>query len=91
MRVHPRKEPGTAEYHGPLPKMGVVYCIEDFWQGPQFNVVMLVGFGGFKADHLGRPIGWRASYFRKVDEIKLCVAAVKYADKPSEIVLEPIA
>ena len=59
------------------PRYGEVLCVEDFYEGPQFNAVMFVGFGGWAYDGLGRPIGWRASCFRKVDEIKLCVEAVE--------------
>lgn len=62
--------------------MGIVYCVEDFWEGPCFNVVMLVGFGGFRHDSLGRPVGWKATYFRKVEEIRLCAAAIAYSKQP---------
>lgn len=60
------------------PEWGQVYCVEDFWEGPQFNVVMLVGFGGWVVIN-GMNVGWRAVNFRKVEEIKLCVAAVNRA------------
>ncbi len=87
MRVEPRSMPGTYPHEGPFPKMGVVYCISDFWEGPEFNVVMLVGFGGFRYDALNRPIGWRAVYFRKVEEIKICLQAVAKIEtkKPQEV------
>lgn len=78
MRVTPNACPGNVPYDGPPPRMGVIYCIEDFWEGPQFNVVMLVGFGGFRYDEIGRPVGWRATHFRKVEEIRLCHEAVSY-------------
>lgn len=62
-----------SEKHHPLegrspPKYGKVYCVEDFWEGPCFNIVMLVGCGGWVFDCWGRKIGWRASAFRKVKE-----------------------
>ena len=76
MRVEPEAKPGTYPYDGLPPKMGVVYCVSDFWEGPEFNVVMLTGFGGFRYDERGRPVGWRAIYFRKVEEIKICLQAV---------------
>ncbi len=67
------------------PQFGRVYCVEDFWEGPRFNVVMLVGFGGWRY-HGSFKVGWAASCFRKVEEIKLCVEAVK---KSKERTLTP--
>jgi hypothetical protein len=58
------------------PKYGVVYCVEDFWEGPQRNVVMLVGFGGWTYCD-GFKAGWPAASFRKVEEIKICLAAAR--------------
>ena len=81
MRVEPRSIPGTMACDSGTPQMGVVYCVEDFWEGPQFNVVMLVGFGGWRYQ-CGMPTGWRATYFRKIEEIKLCIAAVKQTSAP---------
>lgn len=88
MRVTPNSVPGNFPYDGLIPRMGVVYCIEDFWEGPEFNVVMLVGFGGFKYDLRNRPVGWRAIHFRKVEEIRLCHEAVIYhnANAPKPII-----
>lgn len=59
------------------PKYGEILCVEDFWEGPEYNVVMFVGFGGWAYTKNGGKIGWRASCFRKVDEIKLIVEAVE--------------
>ncbi len=72
-------------YQGSSPQFGTVYCVEGFYEGPDFNVVMLVGFGVWHYDSIGRPIGWRAVNFRKVDEIKLCIAAVKKTSAPVSI------
>lgn len=63
------------DYKGAKPKMGVIYCVEDFFEGPQFNVVMLVGFGGWHWEG-NYKCGWFAGNFRKVEEIKLCVQAL---------------
>jgi len=59
------------------PRYGEILCVEDFWEGPNYNVVMFVGFGGWAYDHRGWKVGWPASAFRKVDEIKLIVEAVE--------------
>ncbi len=73
-------------YDGPKPKFGAVYCVEDFYEGPSFNAVMLVGFGGWRfRPGNPYPIGWRAINFRKVEEIKLCIEAVERSKKPAEI------
>ena len=85
MRVNPGHRPGN--YPGNdipgFPQMGQVYCVEDFYEGPQFNAVMLVGFGGWRRHPIdGSPVGWRAADFRKVEEIKLCVAAVQRTQQP---------
>lgn len=62
--------------------MGIVYCVEDFYEGRQFNVVMLVGFGGWRYDPRdGTPVGWPAKGFRRVEEIRLCVEAVTHSKK----------
>jgi len=84
MRVEPKAQPGTYMGQTPNVKIGVVYCIESFYEGPQFNAVMLVGMGGWRYGDSGLPIGWRATYFRKVDEIKLCIAAVNHSQKEIE-------
>lgn len=68
-----------------LIKHGQIYCVEDFWEGPEFNVVMLVGCGGWGYDEIGRLVGWRAACFRRVDEIKLCVAAAQRLAAPQEV------
>lgn len=88
MRVYPGREHGIPATHG-YPVMGSVYRVEDFYEGPDFNAVMLVGFGGFKYDAFGQPIGWRAKHFRKVEEIRLCVAAVKHTQSPVETTKTP--
>jgi hypothetical protein len=67
------------------PQYGVVYCVEDFYAGPRFNAVMLVGFSGWRYHTNGTKIGWAARAFRKVEEIKLCVAAAAHAKKTEEI------
>ena len=66
-----------------IPQFGNVYCVESFWEGPQFNVVMLVGFGGWRYSPNGDPVGWRAINFRSVEEIKTCLKAVQNAETPS--------
>ncbi len=66
-----------------MPEYGIVYCVEDFWEGPQFNVIMLVGVGGWRY-HGGMKVGWQARRFRKVEEIKLCVGALEHTKKPEK-------
>lgn len=70
----------------PIPEFGTVYCVADFFEGPSHNAVVFVGHGGW-ARILGNPypIGWPASAFRKVEEIKLCISAVNRAKKPEQI------
>lgn len=80
MRVNPNHAYGEVKCAHGYPVMGQVYCVSDFWEGPTFNVVMLVGFGGFTIAPNGYyPMGWRATYFRKVEEIRLCLNAVKHS------------
>lgn len=81
---------GCGDYQGhaftcdvTTPQYGVVYCVEDFYEGPQFNAVMLVGFGGWRRKPGNPyPIGWEAKAFRMVEEIKLCVKAVERMKTP---------
>jgi hypothetical protein len=73
---------GRKSNTGKAPEFGKVYCVEDFYEGSEFNVVMLVGFGGWVYDSRGRPVGWRAINFRKVDEIKICLRAVESLKAP---------
>lgn len=81
MRVNPNASHGGYEEPdkpSSFPVMGQVYCVEGFYEGPLWNTVMLVGFGGWRYHPInGTPVGWRAAWFRKVEEIKLCVEAVK--------------
>lgn len=86
MRVGSHRPDGNllTNYTGGIPQYGQIYCVEDFWEGPQFNVVMLVGFGGWRIDPWGRKVGWCATAFRKIDEIKLCIEAANKIKKPVE-------
>lgn len=72
---HPKTKtfPGDC---GPDVAFGVVHCVEDFWEGPHFNVIMLVGFGGWRSWR-NQKIGYPVAAFRKVEEIQLCVNAAK--------------
>lgn len=64
-------------------EFGKVYCVAAFWAGKcGFNMVDFVGFNPIY-DGWGR-CGFLAINFRKVEEIKLCVAAVNMAEKPKE-------
>jgi hypothetical protein len=75
-----------------IPGYGETFCVEDFWEGPCFNVIMLVGFGGWRYNPLdGTPVGWQSSAFRKVEEIKLCLSALE-KKKQKQVVhkVEPI-
>lgn len=74
MRVGNGRTDRAVPCYGPYPKYGVVYCVEDFWEGPEFNVIMLVGLGGWQYSQCGMKLGWYAGAFRKVEEIRLCVA-----------------
>jgi hypothetical protein len=73
-----RRHPGGA------PQFGKVYVIRDCWTCEHgYNRVSVVGFsegtnsGGFRA-------GWVATNFRKVEEIRLCIEAVKKAKAPKD-------
>lgn len=62
------------------PKKGIIYCVEDFQEYTKkdwHNVVILVGFGGWRYDDYGHKVGWPAKCFRKVEEIKLCINSIK--------------
>jgi hypothetical protein len=74
----------------PIPEFGVVYCVEDSFEGPQWNAVVFVGGGGWlhAPELTPYPIGWPAAAFRKVEEIKLCVAAVNYSKAEPSIFAE---
>ena len=66
-------------------ELGTVYCVSDFYEGPEFNAVMLVGFGGFRRVRGNPyPVGFEARAFRKVEEIKICVAAANHAKAPQQ-------
>lgn len=66
-----------------IPQYGQVYCVEDFWEGPIFNAVILIGFGGWRYHpRNGSKVGWEACAFRRVSEIKLCVEAVSKSKAP---------
>lgn len=62
------------------PEYGKVYCVADFYEGPLFNAVILVG-GCDWHYHFGRKVGWPASAFRKVDEIRRCVDALSHSEE----------
>lgn len=66
------------KYNGAVPQYGVVYCVEDIYEGPLFNVIMLVGFH-WHYKRNGQKCGWYAGAFRKVEEIQLCVQAANRA------------
>lgn len=62
-------------------KYGEVYCVSDFWTTDGYNWINLVGIPS-TFDEWGRPCGYLAMEFRKVEEIKLCVAATKRIKAP---------
>lgn len=72
------------EPHGNGPKYGVVYCVEDFIEYSNCNVVMIVGFGGWRTSINGLRTGWPAASFRRVEEIRLCVEAANKVSKPEK-------
>jgi hypothetical protein len=87
VRVGFNRHPNAKRFPGDFGKdvaFGVVYCVEDFWEGPLFNVIMLVGFGGWRYHH-NQKVGYPASAFRKVEEIQICVkAAQQMKEKESQ-------
>lgn len=91
MRVGFELPSNAAAYNGPnqpdIPQYGKVYCVEDFWEGPVHNAIMLVGFGGWRFWR-GMKAGWRAAHFRRVSEIKLCVRAAEKMSLPVEFAPE---
>jgi hypothetical protein len=68
-----------------LTDFGRVLCVEACWLHPRIgNRVLFVGIPPRE------PLAWRAACFRKVDEIKLCVAAVKHKETPIEPPIEAL-
>jgi hypothetical protein len=70
----------------PRTDFGRVLCVSHCCKRPRMagNRVFFVGIEGRR-----RPAqGWCAACFRKVDEIKLCVAAVKRKESPVEQPIE---
>lgn len=69
--------------HPNPPEFGRVYCVERCFAGGVCNLVHLVGiWHDTTAD--GRPKGFPAMMFRRVEEIKLCVRAANHVLKPVE-------
>lgn len=65
------------------PSFNQVFCVSACWKGKLSNLVDFVGSDGpfFKGN---LRVGWPARHFRKVDEIKLCIAAVKSHESTTE-------
>ena len=84
MLVAREMSPG-AESHGPHPNGSIeysrVYCVTHCWWSPAFSEhrCALVGYPPGPINPDGTPIGFRTANFRKVEEIKLCVEAVRKA------------
>lgn len=88
MRVSNSRSQHANYIPAPRVAFGVVYCVEDFWAGPQFNVITIVGFGGWRYRN-GKKVGYYAGGFRKVEEIRLCVAALQHGEQPKELQATP--
>lgn len=63
------------------PEFGEVLCVTECWSAWDINHVSFVGYPA--TYDLGQKIGFWTNNFRKVEEIKLCVEALKKA-KPRE-------
>lgn len=60
------------------PEIGPTYCVSNFWTDPDGdNWIQLVGFKYEPASAYFYEQGELARDFRKVEEIKLCVEAVR--------------
>ena len=64
------------------PQFGEILCVERCWKNGRHNYVMFAGFGAPYYSSKGYEIGLIAQNFRKVDEIKLCLAAVAHDRAP---------
>lgn len=71
-----------------VPQFGEILCVEDCWGTTIGNQVMFAGFGGPYFFN-GRKTGWQAEAFRKVEEIKLCLAAVAHQPAAAPITSPP--
>lgn len=90
MRVSRVKMPGGTAH--PYPDQdaqeGKIYCVSHCWVGGHGrNVILLVGLPVHHRPN-GEPRGWFAANFRKVEEIKLCVAAVQRVKKPQTVTVK---
>lgn len=84
MRVS-RGNPFRLGFFAPAPKdavEGEVYCVSACWQSDHgWNLVTFVGFPReFYAN--GVEKGFLAINFRRVEEIKLCINAIKHTKQP---------
>lgn len=76
MLVQEMLEPQWEECPNTEVRYGEVYCVSAFWSAGGYNMIDLVGTPPAFDDY-GRRCGYLAMEFRKVDEIKLCVAAAQ--------------
>lgn len=69
---------GRQSCHPLVPEtdFGKTLCVESVCKGPRGNRVFFVGIQSLSG------IGWLAACFRKVEEIKLCAAALKVIKAP---------
>ena len=88
MRVAYSREIGLTSFNphpsGATPK-GVVFCVEECWKPPAApcHAASFVGIANSIGPN-GRR-GWPTPCFRKVDEIRLCIEAVKKADVSQKV------
>lgn len=87
MRVS-RGNPFRLGYFVPAPKdavEGEVYCVTQCWKATQgWNLVLFTGFP-IEFSSNGELCGFLAANFRRVEEIQLCVNAVKQIKQPQPV------
>lgn len=84
MQVNDNCPPGAVTVRENDIQYGVVYCVKEFWTDCGINWIDLVGFPTEYDPIDGERIAWTACNFRRVDEIKLCVAAAKHIKQREE-------
>ena len=68
-----------AFWHGPRPTLGRVFVVSHCWQAIDGSwICFFVGFGDQPPVYNGLPHGYPCEYFRRIDEVKLIVEAVKH-------------
>jgi len=83
MRVGSESSPTrTAPIQTRVPQFGEILCVSECWKVEGGYQCMFAGFGGPYYFN-GLKTGWRTRNFREVEEIRLCLSAVR--DHPMKV------